>query len=205
MFGGTHDEWDAGVQRSFYRYGPFQIISLLAAVFLCVVIVCALGVLLLYISDLAEEFPTFTRKVLVMITLMNIVVHTLILVVDQLSWWRSLISVAVNVCYYQVLRTFPFVRGAARMWALAAAVGLLVENAAWYYISMELVFFTPSWMVISFFAFLWVMPVALICCCSLEDDQLPTTGRFSSPGSATSRDVGGRSRSLFHTIVDLFK
>ncbi|KAG5501554.1 hypothetical protein JKF63_03384 [Porcisia hertigi] len=189
--------------------------SAVAIGFVAFGLVCAV----MFVSDIAEEHPSRAKWTLRALILFNFVVHTFILVVDQLSWWRSLLSLFVNVLYLRLLRTFPFVPDFNAPIVLTTMLAVLLESAMWYWYTIRLMYYTSLILIIGFFLMLWLVPIGLLSSCVMEDDRLPgggggtgatyTSGRGEESGSclyASDRMPHGRpKRTVLNRVAQLFR
>ncbi|KEG08593.1 hypothetical protein DQ04_06841010 [Trypanosoma grayi] len=190
----------------YVHYGPFEILTFLMSCAMGVAIVFSLSCAIGYLADLAEEFPTRAKKILHTMTIGVLVIHCLILLVDQLSWWRSFISIATNVLYLRILANFPHISPTQPL-ALITVVVLMVEMVSWYTLlalSHEYYGMVGVTKIISFVTFLWMVPVGLVISLELEPTGLPG----SSLGATSSRHAdiaaGGRKTTIVKVVKSWF-
>lgn len=162
--------------RPYAAFGPFRLLTILMMVvtilLLCMCVACGL----MYMADLAEEYPTNARSVLKTLILANLILHGSIMLIDRLSWWRSCLSIVLNVLYLRLLRAFPFIRSLVDPLLCVTVALVLLETTSWYSLCARLLSYTSLFPVIGFFVFLWLVPLGLLSSCVLEEEQLPGTG-----------------------------
>lgn len=165
-------------ERSYYIYGPFHLATSLMSVVLIVLALLSIFFAMLYLADFVEDNPTLSRKVLRISVLVNVVIHVLIMVIDRLSWWRSVLSIVLNVIYSRILRSFPFIPSTSRPILWLAAVGAVAESVSWYILFWSMATTTVTLM--GFFGLLWLLPLVFLSTCTLESNELPGAKRFDS-------------------------
>lgn len=202
------------VPHAYYSYGPFRIITIIMVVVTLLLVTFGLACALMYVADLAEEFPSRARNVLRGLIVFNFTAHLLIMCVDHLSWWRSCISIVMNVLYLRVLRNFPFIPDFNHPLVIAVVMGVLVESAAWYTLAVRLMYYTSVWMIVAFYVMLWLVPIGLFTSCVPEEDRLPGAGSASmystqaGPGLGTPAAAAGsarRKKTIFNRVVGVFR
>ncbi|RNF27089.1 uncharacterized protein Tco025E_00747 [Trypanosoma conorhini] len=190
----------------YMRYGPFEVLTFLmscvtgvAVVFSCS---CAVG----YLAELAEEFPTRAKKILHVMAIGVLSVHVLILVMDQLSFWRSLVSIVTNVLYLRLLVGFPHCALTHPLTLLTIA-SLVVEVVSWY----SFFVFTPSlletvgsYRIASFTLFLWLMPLGFLVSLEVEPVDLPGSSLSASTLRHPDIAAGGRKKTMFRMMREWF-
>ncbi|KAJ1431969.1 transmembrane adaptor Erv26-domain-containing protein [Ochromonadaceae sp. CCMP2298] len=123
------------------------------------------------LAELAEEFPTMAGKVSKYLTASVLLLHV-ILLIDGLPLWESLIGIASHLFYASMLLSFPFVR-LLSVPAIGSAVGFVLSNVFW------LLHFTRSrtpLQVIGYFVVcVWSVPCALFASLTLYENTLPST------------------------------
>ncbi|RNF01237.1 hypothetical protein TraAM80_07138 [Trypanosoma rangeli] len=190
----------------YMRYGPFEILTFFMSCAVGVAILfscsCAVG----YLAELAEEFPTRAKKILHAMAIGVLSVHVLILVIDQLSFWRSLVSIITNVLYLRLLTGFPRCSLTHPLTLLTIA-SLVVEVVSWY----TLLVFTPSlletvgsYKIVSFIFFLWLMPLGFLVSLEVEPVELPSSSFSASSLRHTDIAASGRKRMMFGMVREWF-
>ncbi|KAG5475439.1 hypothetical protein LSCM1_03557 [Leishmania martiniquensis] len=208
--------WWMEPKRAYRSFGPFRIVSTLMVAVAIGLVVFGLACAVMFVAEVSEEHPSRAKWALRALIVFNLVVHTFILIVDQMSWWRSLLSLLVNMLYLRLLRTFPFVSSMSSPLVLTTMLAVLLESAMWYWLALRLLYYTSALLIIGFFLMLWLVPVGLLSSCVIEDDRLPGGGGMgtmhgSSPGAAsgggsiTSAGVaqGRRRRTIMNRLADL--
>ncbi|KAH9588861.1 Transmembrane adaptor Erv26 [Trypanosoma melophagium] len=194
----------------YMRYGPFEITTFLMSCFIGVAILfsfaCAIG----YLADLAEEFPTRTRKILHTMILFALAIHTFILILDRLSWWRSLVSIITNLLYLRILANFPRIPS-TQPFAIAAIVALLLEMLSWYtffalYSNVNMSIGVSR--IISFVTFILLVPIGFLVTLEVEPVILPGSGISDRTPSSSPHHADlssdGRKVTVFKALKSWF-
>jgi hypothetical protein len=151
-------------------WGPFYIVSMLASGLALVGMMGAMVLGLLWLSDLSEHYTAQTRRVLRVLNISLVVVHAMVLLVDQLSWWRSLGSILAQGVYFMAMRTFPYVRLASPV-CIACVIASVADTVSWY--SLLLSAGSPMYYSGFIGGCCWSMPMGLLLSMGLEDEYLP--------------------------------
>ena len=167
-------------------WGAFYITMTLVSYLASVLGAMSVATGLFYLAELAEEFPTLTKRVLKGLLGVVCALLTLFMVIDGLSPWRCCASVLFHVLYAQLLRGFPWINLTSPL-CIGCIAAFLCDNVSWY------LFFTsngghfPFWSVISFFLLcVWSAPLGFFISLAATEDQLPHGG-FSDAKPAGSK------------------
>ncbi|CAM45499.2 conserved hypothetical protein [Leishmania braziliensis MHOM/BR/75/M2904] len=211
-----NESWWIPPKRAYRSFGPFRVVSTLMVAVAIALIAFGLACAVMFVAEVAEEHPSRAKWTLRALIFFNVIVHVSIFIVDQMSWWRSLLSLFVNVLYLRVMRTFPFVSGVNNLLVLGTILAVLVESAMWYWYVLRLMYYTSALLIMGFFLLLWLVPIGLLSSCVMEDDRLPggvgAGGMYSSGLSAPSvgdspaanpMAGGRRRRTVLHRLADL--
>ncbi|KAG5475970.1 hypothetical protein CUR178_03685 [Leishmania enriettii] len=209
--------WWLEPKRAYKSFGPFRVVSTLMVAVAIGLVVFGLACAVMFVAEVSEEHPSRAKWALRGLIVFNVVVHASILIVDQMSWWRSLLSLFVNVLYLRLLRTFPFVSSMSSPLVLTTMLAVLLESVMWYWLAVRLMYYTSVLLIIGFFLMLWLVPLGLLSSCVIEDDRLPGGGGgmgamhsgslgAASGGGAFARDAaahGRRRRTILNYVADL--
>lgn len=203
--------YGSGYLRGYAPYGPFRFLTLVmaaaAVILLCLCVACGL----MYLSDFAEEYPSRARSILRALIAVNVIMHVAMMVVDRLSWWRSVLSLVANLLYLRLMRNFPFVKSFEDPMIIVTVVVVVAESAMWYWRMVALAYYTSFMTVLGFFVFLWAVPLGLLSSCVLAEDQLPGAGQRGGAsggvgfGAAAAPGGRGRRKTIVNSIVEFFK
>ncbi|KPA84256.1 hypothetical protein ABB37_02295 [Leptomonas pyrrhocoris] len=199
-------EWWVRPRRAYKSFGPFRVVSTLMVAVAIGLVAFGLACAVMFAADVAEEHPTRARWALRALIVFNIAVHTSILFIDRLSWWRSLLSLAVNALYFRLLRGFPFVPNLDSPLVVCTVGAVLIESAMWYWYSMQLMYYTSVLNIIGFFLMLWLVPIGLVASCVLEEERLPGAGSVhGGGGGGVPSDLSGgrKKRTILNRFADL--
>ncbi|ORX65939.1 long-chain-fatty-acid-CoA ligase 1 [Linderina pennispora] len=132
----------------------------------------ALGLVLLVFSW-AEESPRQTRKAIQVSVYIVDALHALTLV-DGISWWRVLVSLAINHVYTLNLQTFPLVNLASPGF-LGSCILAIANHFMWFFYFIGHLGF-PFGQVCAFMFFcVWMVPISLFISLMPVESSLPNT------------------------------
>lgn len=177
---------------SYYHYrepvldwSVFYVVTLVGSTLAVVALALSAACGLFYLAELAEEYSTAARRLLRYGIAVVLVLHALILSIDRLSWWRSVVSLVANAAYYQLLATFPWVKLSSPV-CITAVFCFAIDNIGWYSLFMLQSGEFPFWSVVSFFVVLvWLVPVGFFVSLAVSDDRIPIG--VASPNSKKER------------------
>lgn len=152
--------------------GPFYVVSVLCCGMGLLGVMGAMVLGLLWLSELSEQYSAQTRRLLRALNSSLVVIHVLIMLFDQLSLWRSVVSLAAQGIYFFAMRTFPYIRLTSPA-CIGAIVAAVVDTAGWY--SLLLGAGSPMYYSGFIGGCCWSMPMALLLSLGLEEDYLPGT------------------------------
>lgn len=157
---------------------------------------------LYYVAELAEEYPSLAGKCIKYATGVVLGLH-LILMLDGLPWYNSLVGLLCHCVYASLLREFPFINTLS-LEALLSVVAFLVSHVVWFqyftdgmYGGIRYDFLTVLGF---FFVMLWMIPIGLFISMSINDNVLPGAG--IGPSNAASNGVNGGKRNIFKMLFD---
>ena len=178
----------------------FGFISSYIAV-VCVALSVAVG--LYYVAELAEEYTTISGKIIKYSTLVVMGLH-LVLMLDGLPIYNTLVGLACHACYYSLLKGFPFVNTLS-LEALLSVVAFVVSHFVWfqYYTDFTYGMVRHDFLTVLgfFFVMLWMIPIGLFVSISVNDNVLPGVGP-SMTSSNGINNSGGGSRNIFKGLFD---
>lgn len=202
----------APYSSSYYHYrepvldwGAFYIITTLSSYLFLFLIACCIACGISFLAELCEEHSTATKRVLKLSIPGFILCHLLIALVDGLSWWRSLLSVATLLSYTQLLKTFPWVVLSSPA-VIASVVLCVLDTLSWYSYFYGAQGEYPFSSIAAFFALLvWSMPAGLVVSVAVAEEQwlgseLPRGG---GGGRAELDGVSKKRRSVVAIVKDL--
>jgi len=158
---------------------------------------------LYYTAELAEEYPSIAGRVIRYTTIAVVTCHVLLLI-DGLPWYESLVGILSHAAYAALLKNFPFVN-LLSLEALLSLVAFIVSHFAWfqYFISHSInreIIPTIGF----FFVMLWLVPCGIFVSVSINENILPGIG----PSTASSNGLntgGGKQVNVFKYIFDIEK
>ena len=188
----------------------FGFISSYIAV-VCLSLSVAIG--LYYVAELAEEYTTLAGKIIKYVTLFVMGLH-LVLLLDGLPLYNTLVGLACHACYFSLLKGFPFVNTLS-LEALLSIVAFIVSHVVWfqYYTDVPFGMMRPDFLTVLgfFFVMLWMVPIGLFVSISVNDNVLPGVGPSMTSSNGINNSGGGRNifKSLFdyaqQKIIPLFE
>lgn len=180
-------------------WGAFYFIATISSWVGIIVLALSVASALFYLTELAEEYSVVTKRILRALVFSVAALHGLVLVVDEMSWWRSVLSMAALLGPYRLLlRRFPWVSLSSTV-VLAAVAMFVVDNASWYSYFLTTDVELPFWSVVPFFlTMVWLVPIGFFVSLAIEDERMPGGGG----GLAGGGDDGRRS-SVWRSIMAL--
>eukprot|EP01117_Protostelium_nocturnum_P018058 TRINITY_DN7468_c0_g1_i1.p1 TRINITY_DN7468_c0_g1~~TRINITY_DN7468_c0_g1_i1.p1 ORF type:complete len:205 (-),score=45.73 TRINITY_DN7468_c0_g1_i1:71-685(-) len=162
---------------------------------------------LYYIAEFVEEYTVWTKKVLRITILSVIGLHCLLLFTELPSSYL-LIGILAHVCYYLLMKDFPFMQMLSLTFLLGCAL-LMLDHFVWFY------YFSRHWhefnQTLSFFVTcVWLVPFIFIVSISANESTLPY-GIISSSGEEVSADdfgpvrKRGKRTSSFMVLLNFLK
>jgi len=128
---------------------------------------------LFYLSDLAEEFPSYTRQFVRIYSWGVIIVNILLWLLDDFPLTRIALGVAAHASYLSLLPTFPDVQiGIKFCLAIALFIG---NNVNWYYYFGDSYYYSTVEAIGFFVSCVWLVPLALFISLSIGNSGLPTS------------------------------
>ena len=203
-------EWWARPRHAYKSLGPFRLVSTLMVAVAIGLVAFGLVCAVMFVADVAEEYPSRAKWALRALITFNVIVHVSIMLIDQLSWWRSVLSLVVNALYLRLLRSFPFVPPMNSPLVLCTVAAVLMESTMWYWYAVKLMYYTALLNIIGFFLMLWLVPVGLLSSCVLEEDRLPGAESVYGSGGGSPSVIGGagvsggrKKRTILNRLADL--
>eukprot|EP01040_Poterioochromonas_malhamensis_P013914 gene13914-15358_t len=174
---------------AFWLFSYFTTCLAILLLALCI----ASGLYLL--TELTEEFPTMTGKVLNYL-LITVTVLQVIFWLDGFPTLESLVQFGSLGCYYLMLKDFPFVEFLSFQ-TIGSMLLFLITNVLWLRY-----FLMNSYDVLSIIGYfitnVWVVPCGLFISLSINDNTLPgLAGQVNKDNG-----LGGRRQSAFRTLFD---
>lgn len=180
---GRYDDDDYYYQR-YDATLPWGIYYIATCIGYCLCAVAALFCIacgLFYLADITEEYSVLTKRVLKVFLMVIMIFFVLLAVVDGISWWRCLFSVAANLSYYRLLKGFPWITLSAPSTVLAGVM-FVFDTFLWYTFFHSASGFYPYWSIVSFFMVgCWAAPLGFFVSVALADEQLPMTSPIDVP------------------------
>ena len=170
-------------------WGAFYISMTLVSYLASVLAAMSVATGLFFLAELAEEFPTMTKRVLKVLVGAVCTLLVLFMCIDGLSPLRCCASVAFHILYAQLLRGFPWVNLTSPI-CLGCIAAFLCDNISWYLFFIENGSRFPFWSVISFFLLcVWSAPLGFFISLAAADEQLPHGGFSDSKAGGKRRTI----------------
>jgi hypothetical protein len=151
-------------------------------VFAAVCLACGLY----YLVELAEEYTTFTKRLIRYLVYGQLAVHALLWSYERFPFLPCAVGLGAHLSYFLLLTTFPFINPLSPAFA-GATLGFLADNLFWFrFFQSDVELFysyrvAPGPAVASFFLLVvWLVPLAFFVSLSVNDSVLPSAG----PGAA---------------------
>ncbi|KAF9925936.1 erv26 super protein [Linnemannia zychae] len=152
---------------------------------------------LYYLAELVEEYTVLTKKVIKGLTLMVVVLHLLLWIVDGLPFTKIAFSLACHAVYSTNLTSFPYINLVSIPF-LSSVVLVLVDHFMWfqYFASKYYSFMKIS----SFFGIcVWLVPFTYFISLSANDNALPS---FDKNQQDNQQKKAGIMKSIFGAILN---
>lgn len=151
------------------------------------------------LAEIAEEYPTLTGKCIKYLTGIALVLQV-VLWLDGLPAYQSIVGLLSHVVYASMLKQFPFVQ-LYSVQSLLSVIAFFACNIVWLQYFIETGAYEML-QVLGFFVLLvWAVPCALFISVSLNDNSLP--GMFAVAKSSNGLDnLAGRKKSFFRVCLD---
>eukprot|EP00188_Purpureofilum_apyrenoidigerum_P003512 Plantae.Rhodophyta-Purpureofilum_apyrenoidigerum.ctg36966.p1 GENE.Plantae.Rhodophyta-Purpureofilum_apyrenoidigerum.ctg36966~~Plantae.Rhodophyta-Purpureofilum_apyrenoidigerum.ctg36966.p1 ORF type:complete len:242 (+),score=43.95 Plantae.Rhodophyta-Purpureofilum_apyrenoidigerum.ctg36966:84-728(+) len=144
-----------------------------------------------YLAELAEEYTSWTKKLLKVLVAVELFVFLLLWAYERFAFGYCAISFLAHAVYFQLLRTFPFMRPRSPEF-ISSVLMFVVSNVAWYrfFTTKPEVFYnyrlSPMPSIASFFLIcVWMVPIGFFVSLTINDSVLPGAG-LDAPGVSRS-------------------
>ena len=162
---------------------------------------------LYYVAELAEEFPSIAKKIIRYTTISVVACHVLLLI-DGLPWYETIVGLLSHTAYAVLLKNFPFVN-LLSLEALLSLVAFIVSHFAWfqYFTTYPDVIHRQVLSIVGFFFIMvWMVPCGIFVSVSINENILPGIGPSNASGNGLSNTTcGGKQVSIFKFIFDVEK
>ena len=172
---------------------------------------------LFYLAELAEEYPTNTRRVIVGLIASICALHLLAFLFSSLSPLSLLLGLLTHACYYRLTSTFPYLPLTSPTFFLSLAL-LASSQISWYltltpppssssthpyssytpysqpgspYHHRPSLSYTPPQLLAFFLLFVYLVPLAFFVTGSVSSQALPSMGERLREGGGGGRVGGG--------------
>jgi|Transcript_27124 hypothetical protein len=126
------------------------------------------------LAEFAEEYPTFTGKIIKILSIVVIFMY-LILYMDGLPLKESIIGILCQVAYMSMLLKFPFVE-IFSMQSFASVIAVLASHYFWlsYFLNLGEYRDDHSFQIVGFFVIMiWATPIGLLISLTINDNVIP--------------------------------
>ncbi|PXF45167.1 hypothetical protein BWQ96_05068 [Gracilariopsis chorda] len=147
-------------------------------VFAAICLACGLY----YLVELAEEYTSFTKKLIRSGILAQLGLHGLLWLYERFPFVPCMIGFAAHLSYLFLLRSFPFMEPSSPPFMVSCAM-FVIDNIVWFRFfkaNVEMFYryrIAPVPSMASFFLFvIWLVPCAFFCSLTINESVLPATG-----------------------------
>eukprot|EP01031_Cornospumella_fuschlensis_P036091 gene36091-43762_t len=174
----------------------FWVFSHISGYISVLVLALALSAGLYMLSMLAEEFPKITGQVL-KYSLAAIAIVQILLWIDGLPAYESMVELCTLVAYGSMLRRFPYI-DVVSIESVCAVIGFFATNIVW--LRFFLKGSDDALSVLGFFVVIvWAIPCGLVASLTINEYSLPST----QPAQSLPMPGGGEKRkSSFRVAYD---
>lgn len=149
------------------------------------------------LAELAEEYPSLTGRIIKYLTIVVLILQV-VLWIDGLPWYQSVIGIVSHMLYASSLQRFPFVQLYSIQTMLSVSA-FFVNNIVWLQFFIETGTYQMLQILGFFVVLVWAVPCALFISVSLNDSSLP--GMFVASSSNGLENVA-KKKSFFRTVFD---
>ena len=128
---------------------------------------------LYYLAELVEEYTQLTAKVIKTLIVMELMIHVMLLIFEDLPLSLVLIGIISQVIHLLILQTFPFFELTSIPFVSGLILLIVNHYLAFSHFSSN---YLPFSQVLGYFTLcLWIVPFAFFVSLSANDNVLPTT------------------------------
>lgn len=147
--------------------GIIYVSGYILLLFVAICLACGLY----YLAEVAEEHSSRVKQGITTATLVVLVVHVLLLLLESLPWMAVGIGFATHLCYLWLLSSFPILSYTSPQ-AVASLVMLGLSN--WCWLHHFLGHYHQAAHILCFFFFnVWLVPAGLFVSLGSHDSVLP--------------------------------
>ncbi|KAF9900578.1 erv26 super protein [Lobosporangium transversale] len=175
----------------------FTLISFAGAVLAFLFTTLSLACGLYYMAELVEEYTVWTKKIIKGLTMVVVVLHISLWLLDGLPFTKILFSLGCHAVYSFNLTNFPFISLTSVPFLLSCVL-VLVDHFMWFqYFSRHYHTFAS---IASFFGIcVWMVPFAYFISLSANDNALPS---FDKSQQDSKQKKNGILKSLFGAMLN---
>ncbi|KAJ1638106.1 transmembrane adaptor Erv26-domain-containing protein [Pavlovales sp. CCMP2436] len=169
-------------------------------VFVAICLACGLY----YLAELCEEYTSLTKRVIYWAIIAILIEHVLLLVFERLPWQLVLLGMGSHCCYFQLLKSFPFLQLSSPAFLLSC-VAVAVCTYGWVaHFASD--YHSPAFVLGFLLANCWLVPFAFFISLSVNESVLPSNQHlgasqaFSEPGARR-----GKTQSGILSVFDFFR
>jgi hypothetical protein len=183
----------------------FWLFSYFTTVLVIVILALSIGSFLYILTELTEEFPTITGRILSYM-LIGISILQAVLWLDGLGTKETFLSFLSYGCYYLMLKDFPWLN-LTSFATISSILCFLLTNVVWlrYFIIQKHI--DPISTIGFFITNVWFIPCGLFISLSINENVLPGMigSQYSTDNGLSNLATtgGGRKKSAFRTVYDL--
>jgi hypothetical protein len=152
------------------------------------------------LTEVTEEFPTLTGKVMNYL-LITVTVLQVILWLDGLPTMESVVQLISLGLNFMMLKDFPFCEFLS-IQTIGSILFFLLTNLLWLrYFVFHI--YGPVAIIGFFITNVWIVPCGLFITLSINDNTLPgMIGQSNRDNGLNNLSTGGRHRSIFRALFD---
>lgn len=161
-------------------------------------LLCALALIagLYMLAEFAEEFPSFTGRVMKGLVIGVVAVYV-ILAIDGLPVKETLIGVVSHLTYYTMLSKFPFIE-IVSLKSLASLSAIVGSHYFWFAFFINHQHDFAMHQILGFFiVMVWAVPCGLLISLSINENTLPS----SRPSELPNDGQGGKKRATVYVAA----
>lgn len=164
---------------------------------------------LYYLVELAEEYTTFTKKLIRLTILSHLILHLLLIVYERFPVLQCGVGLVAHLVYLQLLRSFPFIEPSSPPF-ITSVILFAADNYVWFRFfkgDIELFYHyrvAPAPAMAAFFLLVvWLVPCAFFCSLTVNDAVLPASASGLGQRHMSQANMSGQSKKRRRNVVML--
>ncbi|KAG8459442.1 hypothetical protein KFE25_013078 [Diacronema lutheri] len=165
-------------------------------VFVAICLACGLY----YLAELCEEYTSLTKRVVYWAILAIEAEHALLLAFERLPLQLVLFGMVAHGCYFQLLKSFPFLQLASPAFLLSCCAVVLSTYGWLRHFAAD--YHSPAFVLGFMLMNAWLVPFAFFISLSVNEAVLPSAQHLAAPHAYT--EPGARRGKAQSGVLSIF-